>query len=88
MTNEEAFLHVFDPGNDIFRQAMRRDLEALLAQAREEERAACADLLAEAATRIYGGRKRINQVDTHVADVLRMCEEKIRARGSGTDESR
>jgi hypothetical protein len=80
MTDKEAFLHVFDPGNDIFRQAMRRDLEALLAQA------ACADLLAEAATRIYGGRKRINQVDTHVADVRRTYEEKIRARGSGTDE--
>lgn len=44
----------------------------------------CAEMLQEAAIGLYGGRKRINQVDTHVAEVLRSFAFKMLARSGDT----
>lgn len=58
-------------------------IAAALLDERAAEREACAALLEAGATQLYGGKSRINQVDGHVASVLRYYAVKIRERAQG-----
>lgn len=54
--------------------------EAILA-AVAEERESCAKILEESATKLIGGKRKVNQVDAHNAWVLKDHADQFRERG-------
>lgn len=60
-----------------------RDLRALVRRVREEATEAAVQVLEESARRLTDGKRRVNQVDAHVADVLETKAAAIRALSTG-----
>lgn len=64
-----------------FSPMTKEALERFAALVAEKEREACAKVCDEAAAVLCPEGKRVNQVDTHIACVLRSKAAEIRARG-------